>query len=104
LRRCFLGPARALGRHWRIDAGLSKDHELVRSGPYRFVRDPIYKSMLLGTGFLITPLLVLLLSVLLFTIGTEIRVRIEDSLLASNFGEQFQEYKHSVHAYIPFLK
>jgi protein-S-isoprenylcysteine O-methyltransferase Ste14 len=98
--------ARALGRHWRIDAGLSKD-ELVRSGPYRLVRHPIYTSMLclvLGTGFLVTPLLVLLLSVVLFTIGTEIRVRIEDSLLASNFGEQFQEYKRSVHADIPFLK
>jgi protein-S-isoprenylcysteine O-methyltransferase Ste14 len=99
--------ARALGRHWRIDAGLSKDHELVRSGPYRFVRHPIYTSMLcllLGTGFLVTPLLLLLLSVVLFTIGTEIRVRIEDSLLASNFGQQFQEYKRGVPAYIPFLK
>jgi protein-S-isoprenylcysteine O-methyltransferase Ste14 len=45
-----------------------------------------------------------LLSVVLFTIGTEIRVRIEDSLLASNFGQQFQEYKRGVPAYIPFLK
>ncbi len=50
--------ARALGRQWRIDAGLSADHELVMSGPYRFVRHPIYTSLLcilLGTGFLITP-------------------------------------------------
>jgi protein-S-isoprenylcysteine O-methyltransferase Ste14 len=99
--------ARALGRHWRLDAGLSKDHELVRSGPYRLVRHPIYTSMLcllLGTGFLITPLPVLLLSLVLFMTGTEIRVRIEDALLAANFGEQFQEYKRGVPAYIPFLK
>ena len=50
--------ARALGRQWRIDAGLSADHQLITSGPYRFVRHPIYTSMLsilLGTGFLITP-------------------------------------------------
>ena len=48
----------ALGRQWRIDAGLSADHQLITSGPYRFVRHPIYTSMLsilLGTGFLITP-------------------------------------------------
>jgi protein-S-isoprenylcysteine O-methyltransferase Ste14 len=99
--------ARALGRQWRIDAGLNPDHELVRSGVYRVVRHPIYTSMiclLLGTGFMITPLPMLLLSTLLFTIGTEIRVRIEDGLLASRFGDQFRDYQCRVSAYIPFLK
>jgi protein-S-isoprenylcysteine O-methyltransferase Ste14 len=99
--------ARTLGRQWRIDAGLNPDHELVRSGVYRVVRHPIYTSMLctlLGTGFMLTPLPLLLLAMLLFTIGTEIRVRIEDGLLASRFGDQFQDYQRSVPAYIPFLK
>src|SRR5947207_3171062 len=44
--------ARALGRQWRIDAGLNPDHQLVRSGGYGVVRHPIYTSMfcmLLGT-------------------------------------------------------
>lgn len=99
--------ARALGRQWRIDAGLSADHELVTSGPYRFVRHPIYASLLcilLGTGFLITPWQLLLPAILLFVIGTEIRVRIEDHLLASKFGDRFSEYKKRVPAYIPFPK
>ena len=98
---------RALGRHWRFDAGLDADHELVRSGPYRVVRHPIYTSMfcmLLGTGFLLaTPLPLLLPSISLFIIGTEIRVRIEDRLLASRFGDQFRDYQRRVPAYIPFL-
>src|SRR5215510_3973430 len=46
---CFLAMAsllswsgsRALGRQWRIDAGLNEDHDLVTSGPYRFIRHPI---------------------------------------------------------------
>jgi protein-S-isoprenylcysteine O-methyltransferase Ste14 len=99
--------ARALGRQWRIDAGLSADHELVTSGPYRFVRHPIYTSMLgvlLATGTLITPWWRLLPSLLLFIIGTEIRVRIEDDLLASQFGDRFAEYQKRVPAYIPFPK
>jgi protein-S-isoprenylcysteine O-methyltransferase Ste14 len=99
--------ARALGRQWRIDAGLSADHELITSGPYRFVRHPIYTSMLgvlLGTGTLITPWWLLLPSLLLLIIGTEIRVRIEDNLLASQFGDRFAEYQKRVPAYIPFPK
>jgi protein-S-isoprenylcysteine O-methyltransferase Ste14 len=98
---------RALGRQWRIDAGLNPDHELVRSGVYRVVRHPIYTSMLcmlFGTGFMITPLPILLLSMLLFIIGTEIRVRIEEKLLASRFGDEFRDYQRTVSPYIPFLK
>ena len=36
--------------------------------------------------------------------GTEIRVRIEDRLLAERFGGQFREYQRSVPAYIPFIR
>jgi len=99
--------ARALGRQWRIDAGLNPDHHLVRSGAYRLVRHPIYTSMfcmLLGTGFMITPFPMFLLSILLFIIGTEIRVRIEDALLTSRFGDEFRDYQRAVSAYIPFIK
>jgi protein-S-isoprenylcysteine O-methyltransferase Ste14 len=98
---------RALGRHWRIDAGLSSDHELIRGGPYRLVRHPIYTSMLcvlLATGFVVTPLPLFLLAIVVFLIGTEIRVRIEDKLLASQFGDTFHQYQQQVPAYIPFLK
>jgi protein-S-isoprenylcysteine O-methyltransferase Ste14 len=99
--------ARTLGRHWRVDAGLNADHQLVRSGAYRFVRHPIYTSMLcmlLGTGFLITPLLLLAAATVVFMVGTEIRVRIEDSLLAVRFGDEFRSYKQCVAAYVPFVK
>jgi len=60
--------------------------------------------VLLGTGFVITPLPLLALSLLVFMAGTEVRVRIEDGLLFSRFGERFRNYQRSVPAYIPFLK
>jgi protein-S-isoprenylcysteine O-methyltransferase Ste14 len=99
---------RALGRQWRLDAGLNPDHQLVRSGPYRMVRHPIYSSMfcaLLGTGLVLaTPLSLLMPAILLLVVGTEIRVRIEDKLLASQFGDEFLDYQRRVPAYVPFLK
>jgi protein-S-isoprenylcysteine O-methyltransferase Ste14 len=97
---------RALGRQWRVDAGLNADHQLVTTGPYRFVRHPIYTSMLavlLGTGFMVTPWWLFSVAFIVFLAGTEIRMRIEDHLLASRFGKSFTAYKSSVAAYIPFV-
>jgi protein-S-isoprenylcysteine O-methyltransferase Ste14 len=98
---------RALGRQWRVDAGLTADHRLITAGPYRVVRHPIYTSMLCtlcGTGFLLTPWWLFIPSILFFIAGTEVRVQIEEKLLASHFGEQFLEFKRRVPAYIPFLR
>jgi protein-S-isoprenylcysteine O-methyltransferase Ste14 len=98
---------RALGPQWRMDAGLNTDHELVRAGAYRVLRHPIYASMLcvfLGMGFMITPWRWFVAALAVFFVGTEIRVRIEDGLLASRFGERFREYARSRSAYVPFVR
>jgi protein-S-isoprenylcysteine O-methyltransferase Ste14 len=98
---------RALGRQWRFDAGLNSDHQLVRSGMYKIVRHPIYLSMIalmLGTGMLRVSVPVLVIAFILSVIGAEIRVRIEDRLLAARFGEQFTTYQQRVPAYIPFVR
>jgi protein-S-isoprenylcysteine O-methyltransferase Ste14 len=98
--------SRALAGQLRIDAALGADHRLVRSGPYAVVRNPIYTSMLLvlfAIGVIIAGWKLFVVALLLFVIGTEIRVRIEERLLASHFGEEFQAYKRSVPAYLPFV-
>ncbi len=98
--------SRALAGQLRIDAALGADHRLVRCGPYALVRNPIYTSMLLVLGAVAVIVAGWKLSVfalVLFTIGTEIRVRLEERLLVSHFGEEFEAYKRSVPAYIPFL-
>jgi protein-S-isoprenylcysteine O-methyltransferase Ste14 len=96
----------ALGRHFRVDAALDAAHELVRSGPYRLVRHPIYTSMLfvlLATGILIARWYLLLPAVGVFLIGTEIRMRVEDGMLESLFGDTFRNYRREVPPLIPFL-
>ena len=96
-----------LGRQFRIRAGLYEDHELVRSGPYAVVRHPIYASilaMLLSTLLLLTPWRWIVVSLALFVAGTEIRVHVEDNLLASRFGRDFEDYRRQVRAYVPFVR
>ena len=96
-----------LGRQFRFHAGLYHDHALVRTGPYAIVRHPIYASLLailLCTLLVLTPWQWMPISLAVFICGTEIRVRSEERLLASRFGEQFDAYRKSVTAYIPFVR
>lgn len=99
--------ARHLDKQWRFEAAVSEDHKLITTGPYRWVRNPIYASMLgmsLATGFAKTWWPLLVAGVIFFVIGTEIRVRAEEGLLAARFGEEFHRYKATTAAYLPFLR
>ena len=99
---------RALGReHLRFDAAIGAEHDLVQRGPYRLVRHPIYTSMLCvlwGIGFMTASPALFVVATLVFLVGTEIRVRVEDRLLAARFGEQFEQYRRSTRAYLPLLR
>jgi protein-S-isoprenylcysteine O-methyltransferase Ste14 len=45
------------------------------------------------------------ISLALYIAGAEVRIRAEDRLLASHFGEDFARYRREVRAaYIPFLR
>ena len=98
---------RHLGKQWRYEAALSEDHELIQTGPYRWVRHPIYASMLgmlLATGAAWSWWPMFAVALVVFLVGTEIRVRAEDRLLAERFQDAFTEYRSRVNAYVPFIR
>jgi protein-S-isoprenylcysteine O-methyltransferase Ste14 len=98
--------AHRLGKQWRYQAALSADHELVRSGVYRWLRHPIYASMLgmfLTTGLAWSWWPKTILGLILFVAGTEIRVASEERLLMGRFPE-YAAYRTQTAAYIPFLR
>lgn len=99
--------ARELGKQWRFEAAIRADHNLIQTGPYRWIRHPIYTSMLgmlmaSAAAYTWWPLWVA--GAVAFIVGTEIRVRAEDRLLEQHFGLEFRNYRSRVPAYIPFLR
>jgi len=107
----FLGIAFAIwarmwiAGNWSSDVTLKRDHELIVSGPYAFVRHPIYTGILLG--LLGTALAVGewrgLLAVLLATAAFWRKLRIEEAVMRRQFGEAYARYAQRVPALIPFV-
>lgn len=97
---------RRLGKQWSITARVLEGHTLITAGPYSIVRNPIYTGMfgmLLATGLAISHWIGLLIAVIVFAIGTAVRVRSEERLLREAFGEEFEAYARKVPAVVPLL-
>jgi protein-S-isoprenylcysteine O-methyltransferase Ste14 len=99
-----MAAVKTLGKEWSITARMVEDHKLATKGPYARVRHPIYTGMLgmlVATGLAISHWIVLVAAIVIFAIGTLIRVRIEERLLRETFGARFEEYVRQVPAVIP---
>jgi protein-S-isoprenylcysteine O-methyltransferase Ste14 len=95
---------RTLGKQWSFAARVVEGHRLVTEGPYRIVRNPIYTGMmglLVATGLATSHWIGLLLGLIVFLIGTLIRVHSEEKLLREEFGQEFEAYAARVPAIIP---
>jgi protein-S-isoprenylcysteine O-methyltransferase len=94
-----------LGRNWSASVTVKAGHELIRSGPYRFVRHPIYSGILaglLGTsiGYGTLPSLI---GMVIAICGLRIKWRIEERFMVEQFGAQYAQYRREVKAVIPSL-
>jgi len=102
---CFAA-ARALGKQWALMARVIEGHELITSGPYAAVRNPIYLAILMtliACGLAASTWQGLLVAIVVCLAGTWIRIRSEEKLLREAFGAKFEDYARRVPALLPRL-
>ena len=99
---------RALGRFATVKIRLAPDHAIIRSGPYRWIRHPMYSAnMLLSTGialvFLSLPLLV---PVAVIVVLSFVRARAEESLFlgAPALRREYSAYRAESGRFVPLLR
>jgi protein-S-isoprenylcysteine O-methyltransferase Ste14 len=95
---------RHLGRNWSGIVTVKADHALVRTGPYRIVRHPIYTGLLLaliGTAAAIGEWRGTL-AVLSALLGFLWKIRIEEARMRQTFPE-YEQYRSRTAALIPLL-
>lgn len=95
-----------LGRNWSGAVTVKVGHELVRNGPYRWVRHPIYSGMILGMmGTAIARAQVRgLVAVVLLYAGFKIKSTIEERTMLATFGPAYEDYTRGTGAIIPRLR
>ncbi|MGA9995440.1 MAG: isoprenylcysteine carboxylmethyltransferase family protein [Pyrinomonadaceae bacterium] len=102
----IMSAVRVLGKQWSLTARVVEEHKLITAGPYKFVRHPIYTGMLgmlLATGLALSQWPALTIALIVFAVGTMIRVRSEEKLLRETFGAEYDAYAGRVNAVLPYI-
>jgi protein-S-isoprenylcysteine O-methyltransferase Ste14 len=96
---------RHLGANWSGPIAIKVDHRLIRSGPYRFVRHPIYTAML-GMFFgstVVSGQVHALFGMALGVVAYRRKIRMEEDALQIAFGAEYEDYRRHSWALFPGL-
>ncbi len=95
----------ALGRFWSLHVEIRDNHEFVQSGPFRFLRHPVYFSMVLelaAFGLICSAWFMLLIVPFAFIPALILRLRLEEPALVEKFGDTYRDYQRRVPMLIPY--
>jgi protein-S-isoprenylcysteine O-methyltransferase Ste14 len=84
-----------LGKNWSDTPRMLKEQALVTSGPYQYIRHPIYTAfiLILGSTFFISANWMIGLTWIgMAVIEIASRINYEESLMVEFFGDQYREY------------
>jgi protein-S-isoprenylcysteine O-methyltransferase Ste14 len=97
---------RTLGKQWSFGARTVEGHQLITRGPYAVVRNPIYASlalMIVALGMTFATPTRVAVALALYLTGSFMRIRAEEELMRTTFGEAWEAYRRRVPALIPWL-
>jgi protein-S-isoprenylcysteine O-methyltransferase Ste14 len=97
---------KTLGRHFAVSVSPQEGNTLVRTGPYRWVRHPLYTAFLVqavGIGLATASWFVGLMGLLLW-VGIALRTPLEEEKLIERHGAAYREYIAVTGRFLPRLK
>jgi protein-S-isoprenylcysteine O-methyltransferase Ste14 len=93
-----------LGRNWGMPMTERAEPELVTSGPYRFVRHPIYSGILLAVlGTALVTNLYWLIALVILGAYFIYSATVEERLMTTSFPADYASYKTHTKMLIPFV-
>ena len=96
---------RHLGKNWSAEVAIREEHRLIRTGPYKYIRHPIYTGLLmavLGTAIVVSEYRAIV-ALAIFLIGWTLKAKKEERFLTQEFGPAFEEHKRLTGFFLPPL-
>jgi protein-S-isoprenylcysteine O-methyltransferase Ste14 len=95
-----------LGRLWSSAITRKEEHRLIETGPYEYVRHPIYTGLIIAllatAASEATPVAVL--GAVLIALGLWLKARTEERFLLTELGpDAYESYRRRVPMLIPFV-
>jgi protein-S-isoprenylcysteine O-methyltransferase Ste14 len=92
-----------LGTNWSGVVTLKEGHELIRTGPYRNIRHPIYTGILIGFlgNAIVNGQVRGLIAAAIIWASFYIKARREEAFLAQEFGPKFDEHTRLTGMFLP---
>jgi protein-S-isoprenylcysteine O-methyltransferase Ste14 len=94
---------RKMGRSWRIGIDPTEKTQLIISGPYRWVRHPIYalSMLLMLSSVMVIPSPLMLLIAAIHITMLQLEARREERYLVAIHGGEYRSYMQTVGRFIP---
>lgn len=95
-----------LGKSFSSFVVLKEKHVLVESGPYRWIRHPIYSAFILnyiGGGLLASNWVLTVIPVSMYAILVAIRMGQEEKVMEETFGQRYIDYEKRTGRLLPQL-
>lgn len=95
-----------LGSNWSSQVAIRENHELIQSGPYRWIRHPIYTGIIAGTcgTAIVVGQLGAFLGVILVILGFTYKGKQEELNLRSLFGDSWAAHEQRTGMFLPKLR
>lgn len=95
-----------LGKNFTATVKITREHQLIKTGPYKIIRHPSYLGALIaiiGCPIFLNNTYTIFISCVAMMIAYYFRINVEEKTLSNHFGEFYEDYKKSTYRLLPLI-
>jgi protein-S-isoprenylcysteine O-methyltransferase Ste14 len=95
-----------LGKNFTATVKITREHELIKTGPYKLIRHPSYLGAfvaIIGCPVFLNNTYTIFISCIAMTIAYYFRINVEEKTLSNHFGKYYEDYKKDTYRLLPLI-